>query len=144
MRRCSRCGKLKNDDDFHRHKTNVDGYSHICKQCILSEKKAKRDARRAYDAAVLADAHKNANLRLHYGMTLEDYDARLAGQEGVCAICGRGPEGFQRSFAVDHDHTSGRVRGILCPDCNRGLGGFRDDPVLLQKAIEYLTKIEPE
>jgi hypothetical protein len=76
-----------------------------------------------------------------YGMTLEDYDARLAAQGGRCAICGALEPGSNRSdkFFVDHDHATGAVRGLLCSHCNRGLGGFRDDLTLLDKARAYLV-----
>ena len=71
-------------------------------------------------------------------VTDAEYEALLEAQGGVCRIC-RGPEIAGRSLAVDHDHLSGRVRGLLCGRCNLGLGTFKDDPALLAAAIEYLT-----
>jgi len=59
-------------------------------------------------------------------------------QEGLCAIC-RGPSG-RRALGVDHDHTTGAVRGLLCSTCNSGLGGFRDNAALLIEAIVYLNQ----
>lgn len=58
-------------------------------------------------------------------------------QKGVCAICG-GPGGPHKSLAVDHHHGTGSVRGLLCGNCNNGLGRFRDNPEFLAKAITYL------
>jgi len=86
------------------------------------------------------DMLKDRNLKRHYDITLGDYEGILAAQGGVCAICGRSPEEFKLTFAVDHNHITGKVRGVVCPDCNRGLGGFHDDPVLVEKALEYLKK----
>ncbi len=74
-------------------------------------------------------------LRRKYGLTLSDYNDMLAKQHGRCAIC-RDP--FHNKPGVDHDHVTGRVRGLLCTFCNTGIGLFRDDPTRLRSAIEYL------
>jgi len=79
-----------------------------------------------------------------YGMTLAEYDTLLLKQKEVCAICKRAERnrikagGVLRSLAVDHDHETGVVRGLLCSSCNRGLGKFGDDPNRLRSAAEYL------
>ena len=65
------------------------------------------------------------HLKRKYGLTVEEYDALLANQDGVCGICHR-PRGSRR-LAVDHDHTSGAVRGLLCSVCNRALGWFENN-----------------
>ena len=59
-------------------------------------------------------------------------------QKGICAICGELPHGENRVLHIDHDHLTGKIRGLLCMSCNRALGWFRDDTVILKKAIEYL------
>lgn len=70
-------------------------------------------------------------------MTRTDYDVMLEKQGGGCAVCGvRPPEG--KSLAVDHNHETGAVRGILCDKCNQAIGSFKDSPALLRKAAEYL------
>src|SRR5438132_8018897 len=73
-----------------------------------------------------------------YGVPLEVYRAKVRAQGGVCAICG-GPPG-KRSLNVDHDHVTGKIRDLLCPTCNVGLGGLRDDPLLLRKAADYIER----
>jgi len=60
-------------------------------------------------------------------------------QGGVCAICG-GINDNDDALSVDHDHETGRIRGLLCSKCNKGLGSFNDDPELLRKAIAYLER----
>lgn len=72
-----------------------------------------------------------------YGMTLDDYLLLLDAQEGRCKICGEPPlEG--KVLSVDHDHETGKVRGLLCMRCNSGLGYLRDRVDLLKAAIAYL------
>jgi hypothetical protein len=94
--------------------------------------------------ALLRDDSREKKLIKIYGMTADDYALRLAAQNGVCAIC-RGAErlrdkrtGELRRMAVDHDHVSGSVRGLLCATCNTLLGRARDGVAILQAAIAYL------
>lgn len=75
-----------------------------------------------------------------YGMTLGDYKALLEAQGGKCAICGTTNPGKGTRLHVDHDHTSGRVRGLLCNNCNRGIGLLQDSAEVLEHALEYLKK----
>ena len=77
-----------------------------------------------------------------YGLTATEYDAMLQEQGGVCAICAAEPGAWRANgggLVIDHDHSTGRVRGLLCPSCNRGLGQFDDDPVKLANAVSYLS-----
>lgn len=74
-----------------------------------------------------------------YGLSPEQYDALLAEQGGVCAICGGVNKG-SRSLAVDHDHETGTVRGLLCIPCNSAVGLLKEDPDLLQNARIYLLR----
>lgn len=86
----------------------------------------------------------NAKSRLsRYGITLDDYKSMHDAQEGLCAICGN-PEtqkhasGTTKTLSVDHDHETNEVRGLLCNNCNRGLGFLGDDPENLERAARYL------
>lgn len=81
---------------------------------------------------------RNYNLTKTYGITLEKYEEILAAQSGVCAICKNAPT-KNRSLAVDHDHETGAVRGLLCTSCNTGIGQFKDNTQLLLGAIDYLA-----
>jgi len=73
-----------------------------------------------------------------YGITVDQYNAMYKAQEGGCYICGE-PE-IGKALSIDHDHVSGKVRGLLCSNHNRALGLLKDDPDLLLKAHEYLVK----
>jgi hypothetical protein len=79
---------------------------------------------------------KDRRLKRNYGIGLDFYEQLLGKQDGKCAICGEPENG--RALAVDHDHGTGNIRGLLCTNCNNGLGRFRDDVSRLRNAIEYL------
>jgi hypothetical protein len=83
---------------------------------------------------------RNGYLIRYYGITLAKYEAILEAQGGACAICRKPASKFARSLAVDHDHRSGVVRGLLCPWCNRGLKYFNDDPDNHRRAAEHLER----
>jgi len=84
------------------------------------------------------ESNRAYKLKYSYGISEEDYDAMLSYQNGVCAICdGVNPSG--RRLAVDHCHTTGKVRGLLCSKCNTLLGHAGDDVDILTKSISYLA-----
>lgn len=87
---------------------------------------------------------RSTDLKKNFGITLEQYNAMLESQEGVCAICGN-PETVidnrtqqPRNLAVDHCHTTKKVRGLLCMGCNQGIGNFRENPKFLIDAASYV------
>ena len=88
---------------------------------------------------------KNAELKKHFGITLDDYRRMSEVQDHKCAICNE-PEtavdakGAERFMAVDHCHKTGKIRKLLCAACNKALGGFKDDPDLLRKAAKYIEQ----
>lgn len=81
------------------------------------------------------DYRRSNGLMANYGITPQDYDHMAAVQGHACAIC---RQVLARRLSVDHCHTTGRIRGLLCHKCNQGLGYFQDDPGLLDRAKEYL------
>jgi hypothetical protein len=83
-------------------------------------------------------AKDDALIRRTYGITLEQYQELLISQNNGCAICGRTEEPDGRRLAIDHDHQTGDVRGVLCNNCNNGLGSFSDNIEQMLKAIDYL------
>jgi hypothetical protein len=84
------------------------------------------------------DIQKQSDLLRKFGITLDQYKAMLAAQNNVCAIC-KQSNSDGRSFAVDHDHKTGKNRGLLCGNCNRGIGNLKETPAILWAAIEYLN-----
>ena len=95
-----------------------------------------------------ADISRNRKLRTKYGISLNEYEDIYEKQHGVCAICGLPETKAQRrgtglpvtldSLHVDHDHLTGKVRGLLCYRCNTGIGKLYDNPDLLRKAANYV------
>ena len=83
---------------------------------------------------------KSYKLKHFYGITPADYNKMFDIQGGCCAICKGHQSTFDKKLAVDHDHVTGEIRGLLCSPCNRGLGDFRDDVIFLASAIKYLNK----
>lgn len=82
------------------------------------------------------EVKRKTNLKNKYGLTVEEYDTRLLDQSNGCAICGK-PERTKR-LAVDHCHGTNAIRGLLCTNCNIGLGRFQDDPSIIRNALLYL------
>jgi len=79
-------------------------------------------------------------LRLRYNTTPEEVHQIFQNQHGLCAICGIEIVEQSRSCHVDHNHLTGKVRGLLCENCNHGLGQFKENPKILKSAIEYVGK----
>jgi hypothetical protein len=152
--RCIRCGKNLPRDCFYDAPRRKYGKASTCKPCRTIEQAGRRKngyrtlenqrakERRATDAGFAAKCRLSS---IKYtlkktGLSLEDYDTTLKQQGGCCAICGSAHDEsvlYGRLY-VDHDHGTGRFRGLLCKFCNAGLGHFKDDPQILEKALEYL------
>ena len=139
MKRCNKCHEVKEYSEFYKHKVSPDGYRYSCKSCNSKAAfayKESTDGKRKL---------KNCHLKRRYGISIESYEEMLKDQGGVCFICKKREEqthqnGKIKDLAVDHCHTTGKVRGLLCGLCNRGLGYFKDNTEYLTNAIEYLTK----
>jgi Recombination endonuclease VII len=125
VKRCPDCGQLRPLDQFPRNKRTSSGYAVYCKPC--------HNARGAETRQRLYGGSSHYHLMRRYGIGAHDFDRLVEEQGRVCAICGRpDPE------HVDHSHVTGAVRGILCFNCNGGLGQFRDSVDALRNAVVYL------
>jgi hypothetical protein len=134
-KRCGTCGDTKPVNAFYPDARHRDGYRSRCKACRALADKTWRAARLQRDP--LYD--RNQNLKRLYGMTLAEFDSRLAGQGGACAICA-GPPRTKNTFHVDHDHKSGAIRELLCGPCNVLIGMAEEDPERLEAAAQYLRR----
>jgi len=136
-KQCSRCKATKPLTEFkYRNKSLPElGYKSACYAC--ERERAKLYWRRK---PLPKEVQRERNLRRFFGIGIDDYNQMLEQQEGCCAICGVSSCASGRNFAVDHCHTTGMIRGLLCQFCNTALGQFQDSPEILTKAISYLEK----
>jgi hypothetical protein len=140
MKTCKNCLVEKPLDEYYTHKRTKDGKGSWCKKCLISRTTEKRTD--PMQKELWKEYGRRSFLKHRYGITTDEYDSMVIAQGGVCAICKNntaGGRGTGSRLAVDHNHTTGVVRGLLCSMCNQGIGMFKDDPTLLSKAIEYLT-----
>lgn len=131
---CSKCKKEKQIDEFYPLKTKKHTRQGYCRQCHRNEVKEWRRNHVEYCRA--------RNFKRNYGITMDEYNVRLASQNGVCAICGNGEtrtfRGMTRVLSIDHDHETNIIRGLLCCNCNAMIGYAKDDISVLESAIAYL------
>ncbi len=164
MKPCSTCKELLPTGEFGKDSNTVTGLSHSCKSCSNAETRSRRNNEKAKDpVAYLATARARAQqwrasappeltkargrqqLFKKRGVTAEWYDNTFTEQGGACAIC-KQPEsklssgGGLKMLAIDHHHTTGKARGLICQQCNIGIGALRDSPDLLRKAALYLVE----
>ena len=125
MKRCPDCGEWKPNEQFPRNKRTKDGRHTYCKPC--------HNARGNESKARLYGGSRHYHLVRRYGISAGEVEALIDAQGGICLVCGKpDPE------HVDHDHATHDVRGVLCFNCNGGLGQFKDDPATLRSAADYL------
>lgn len=165
MKACRICARKKLLSDFHRASGMRDGHRSECKECtreirrryyanhrdesIARVERWRRENPKKFEAWKKRNREENrdrirvsnrrGHLRRKYGISLEDFDFLVVAQAGRCALCDR-HDGH--GLHVDHDHTSGRVRGLLCGKCNKAIGLLDEDPRLFAAAVGYLTETQ--
>lgn len=151
MKPCPRCNERKPLADFPKNKRMFHGIGSYCKPCTNEMQRQRRDTPEG------AQAHRNASkkwrlentahhhaigAKWRYGCDYGTYEALLASQNSKCAICDTvEPGGNAGRFAIDHCHGTKVIRGLLCNNCNNGLGRFKDDPDRLRRAATYLESV---
>lgn len=134
---CKICKEEKPAEDFPAGKGYKNGLRPYCKPCRKEyelKNYHKNKHKRPYD--YLYD--KDKKLKKAFGISYGEYQKMLEVQSNACAICKTTNTGKRRAFAVDHCHTTGKIRGLLCSNCNTGIGNLRDSVELLKQAIHYL------
>jgi hypothetical protein len=132
FKKCSKCNHTfpATYEFFYKHSSRKDGLDPWCKEC-----------KREYD-------NKHYKLK-NYGITIDEYNKLIEKQNNRCAICGIDFDFLEKvrkynkvpgtgKPRIDHDHNTGKIRGLLCDDCNTALGIFQENPLILIKAINYI------
>ena len=125
---CGTCKEEKEGSLFTNSKSR-------CRPCDNARKRKERMTQK--DKYLLRDRKKW--LKRNYNISLEQYIELFNAQQGRCKICSVHQAELPYNLAVDHCHKTGKVRGLLCKPCNSGIGLLKDDPILLEKAREYLS-----
>lgn len=126
---CTKCGVRKDMEEYHNLTRSPDGKNPVCRQChnLRSEEYRKTEQGKA--------VRRRQTVRA-YGLTIEDYEKMYKELAGCCQICGD----HRDVLHIDHDHKTGKVRGLLCSSCNTGIGKLKDNTGILRGAINYLER----
>lgn len=140
MKTCSKCRIPKEESEFNRSNTIKHGLQYWCRQCSKRRDRERNPenvarSRKNYEMNPEYPRIKRERwLKTTYGISLSDFDKLFNRQGGKCAICA---EPMSRPF-IDHCHETEKVRGLLCPGCNKGIGFLKDSPKVLISAARYL------
>lgn len=135
MKKCGLCKETKPFEAFHKNKTEKDGRGTRCSNCVKLHRKNNYSKYKAYKRAT--------HLRSVYGLTVEKYEEMFSKQNGKCKICnGISTDPRKNALCVDHNHTTGEIRGLLCDTCNRALGMLKDNVNIIKNAVSYLESYE--
>lgn len=133
MRICTRCGKNKPNGQFFKRKAKPSAH---CKTCEIERIAAWRNSNKDKQATI----ERRSRLKSTYGISIEQYDQLLKQQNYRCAVCGKHQDDCINRLAVDHDHHSLELRGLLCPFCNHKVVGKHRRGGLLKAASDYLER----
>lgn len=155
MKKCTSCEVEKDVTEFgvfeQRGDTFVRGQCNSCRSALERQKRVDDPERarkidndryyqkKAEDPVAQSAYYRDWHLRNKYDMTLAEFDALAASLDYLCEICGR-EETVRKNLAVDHNHETGNVRGLLCASCNSALGLLQDSPYVLEAATAYLKE----
>ncbi len=129
-KRCTKCGEEKDIGSFPSERRSSDGVAARCKACASAYQRTWREQKggNLYDRTV------------RYGISPAEYEELLEEQLCCCACCGSSDPKRKAGFVIDHDHNTGKIRGLLCHNCNIGIGLLGDSISGLNAAINYLRK----
>lgn len=130
MKLCGKCQITKNDKEFYRRASNKDGLQPWCKNCC-------EDYRRKSPEIRVKSQQRKYKRK---GFDPAEIQRTLIKQKGKCAICGSN----NQRMCADHDHVTGKFRGVLCNNCNRALGLLRDNALYMERAADYVRGIALE
>ncbi|MFE7744402.1 endonuclease VII domain-containing protein [Nocardia sp. NPDC057455] len=130
---CTLCDSVKPRTEFRPEPRRRDGYYPHCRPCASKASKAIRQN----NIERYRERERLTYLSKKFNITHDEVRAIFRNSNGLCEICG-GPPNGRGGLHVDHCHTTGKIRGLLCNSCNVSIGHFRDDPAILRRAADYL------
>lgn len=155
VKKCTSCEEYKELSEYHNRLASKDGKDYRCKSCVAkAQKKYFEENEEAKERKIawnrkryaelddeakkkVAERMRQTQMYRRYGITTEQFEEMNAKQEGKCDICGAVETG---ALCIDHCHTSGNIRGLLCGKCNKALGLLGDTEEAVEKALLYLRK----
>lgn len=144
---CSKCGKRKRLVDFSKSRRHKSGRGSWCKECInRNSAKWKKDNPDKSAASVRRFYWKHRAQCIlkrrcyNVGITTKEYLEIFRLHNGKCDICGVSHLELNKGLCIDHNHETGKIRGLICDNCNKMLGHSKDNPIILENAITYLQK----
>ncbi len=132
---CTKCGIDKDCTMFYKAGAG-ERLRGDCKTCVNAIGKLYRQKRQQ----LCPEARRAIIIKNKYGLSSEDYQKMIKEQDNVCKICGKPEAGYPGKLSVDHNHETGKIRGLLCHGCNCGIGFLKEDPEILKRAIAYLRE----
>lgn len=142
---CTICKVVLSLDSFYKAKVGWGGRQSRCKDCHREKVRVKADASPEFREKIRRNRH-SYTLRDKFGMTLADYDKMHEAQQGLCAICHKpetkvsGTRGTVKRLSLDHNHATGKARGLLCMRCNTAIAMFDEDAYRFGSAVRYLAQ----
>lgn len=142
MKKCSGCLEEKPHEHFHKNKYSPDGRHSKCRDC------KNQRSKNSYIQAKLGlneerpkgYCHRSNHLKRVYGISVAQYNELLEKQKHCCAVCGKHEDEEKKNLAVDHNHITGEIRGLLCNYCNRRIVGRHRDGDLLRRVADYIEQ----
>ncbi len=132
------CKKMMKKAQHKWYLKNKDAVRKQTKQWVSKNKSKYNKYRREWERENRERSGWKREIKISFNITVEQYYEMFSNQDGCCAICGKGQKELNRRLAIDHCHKTGKIRGLLCFDCNTSLGKWNDDIDMVKKALEYL------
>lgn len=142
---CNQCKEPKKFQEFYKQKNGKFGLSGKCKSCCSENGKRsykndperfKKTTQRYFENN--PGARQRTRIKYHYNLTMEEYQKLIEEHENKCAVCDKPRSELKKELDIDHCHTTGKIRGLLCPNCNKALGLLNDDPSVIERLLNYI------
>lgn len=144
---CNGCSEWRSKGDFNKDSGAPDGLGYRCRPCRRKYRRSQEVQSRTSEynkkyalenPELMKKKDRKNSLKRFWGMTPEQFEAMKVKQGGTCALCPKTESNPHKSLCIDHDHTTGKIRGLLCDNHNRAMGLFKDSIEDMEKAIQYL------